>query len=93
MESEASGSKSDPRRLAHRSLPSSAALAAIVLGFGRLQISEASDTYPYIGCYNDKDERAMPIMKFPDPLTMESCASLCIEDNYSYMGLQFGREW
>lgn len=93
MEVEANGRKSGSRRLALRSSPSTAALAAFVLGFGRLQILEASDTYPYVGCYNDENERAMPVEMFPDPLTLESCASLCIGDNYPYMALQFGSEW
>lgn len=70
-----------------------AALAALA-ALARLQISEASEVFPYVGCYHDKKGRAIPHQMQPEPpLTLEKCAALCVKDNYQFAGLEFQQEW
>ena len=46
--------------------------------------------YPYIGCYQDNDERLFDY-KYGDWYTLDECAQGCKDKGYSYMGIQVTR--
>lgn len=70
-----------------------AALVALTRGTAEAQeqANTAYGTYPYIGCFKDERERAMPFVANPTTVTLDSCAALCT--GYKFMGLQFQHEW
>lgn len=57
------------------------------------EANDAYGTYPYIGCFKDERDRAMPYVANPQNVTLDTCAALCLGNEYKYMGLQYEHEW
>ena len=77
----------------------------LTLGAGIDQLCEVPDvaeqmdagnlfTYSYLGCYEDTRSRAFEVCMdwSVDDMDTGSCITLCSDNGYRYMGLQYGRE-
>lgn len=72
---------------------SAAALVALTRSTVDAQANAAYGEYPYVGCYMDSKDRAMPYMTAIQDVTLDTCAGHCMAMGYAYMGLEYSHEW